>query len=146
DQDGNQQKDAAGDQLEWDSLSRLEKVLNPAGTVTLATYAYDGLGRLAKRTDSSGAVIQLTYRGLTGEVVQEKDGTGAVLRSYAWDSGGRLLAAQVSASTYFVLTNLHGDVVGLAQSGGTVAGTTHYDAWGTVLAHSGTGLPFGFQG
>jgi hypothetical protein len=46
-------------------------------TQSTQSYTYDALGRLSKRTD----------------------GSGAVLRGYAWDSLGRMLSAQLSGST-----------------------------------------------
>ena len=56
-----------------------------------------------------------------------------------------------NAAKYAVLTNSHGDIVGLAQvvgGVGVVQGWTHYDAWGKVLASGGMQVPypFGFQG
>ncbi len=147
DADGNQTKDAAGRVFKFDSLNRLEQVTDGAGTV-LASYVYDARGRLAKRT-AGAAGTQLVYRGLEDQVVQEQDGTGAVLRSYAWDTRGRRLLVQVPGVPpllYAVLNNPHGDLVGLVDGTGAVAGTVHYNAWGQILSQTGTLLPFGFQG
>ena len=74
DADGNQQKDIAGNTLSWNSLSQLEKVSSTE------TYVYDALGRLTKVTNGSN-VTQFVYRGLSGEVIEELNGSGTVIRS-----------------------------------------------------------------
>jgi len=133
--------------VKYDSLNRLQEVRNSSGgTPPLATYAYDALGRLVKRTDSTGAVVQFFYRGLEDRVVQEQDRSNIVLRSYAWDLNGRRLVVQAGGSIYTLATNPHGDVVGLMTGAGSVVGWTHFDPWGQVLGTSGTTIPFGFQG
>src|SRR5713226_2887688 len=78
DADGNQQKDVSGNTLSWNSLSQLETFS------TIETYTYDALGRLNKVTNGSN-VTQFVYRGLSGEIIAELNGSGGVIRSYAWD-------------------------------------------------------------
>ncbi len=131
--------------FKFDSLNRLEQVTDAAGTV-LASYVYDARGRLVKRTAGT-AVTQFVYRGLEDQVVQEQDGTGAVQRSYAWDTRGRRLLMQLPGLLFYhILNEPHGDVVGLLDWTGAVAGTVHYNAWGQILSQTGTQIPFGFQG
>lgn len=138
DADGNQQKDVAGNLLSWNSLSQLEQF------ATSETFIYDALGRLAKVTNGAN-VTQFVYRGLSGQVVAELDGTGAVIRGYVWDSMGRQLYVKAGANVYYEITNPHGDVVALA-SAAALAGTVHFDAWGNLLSSAGTAIPYGFQG
>jgi RHS repeat-associated protein len=138
DADGNQLKDCSGNALSWDSLSQLEKFS------TTETYVYDAMSRLVKVTNGAN-VTQFVYRGLSNQVVAELDGTGAVIRSYAWDSKGRQLYTKIGSSVYYEITNLHGDVVALATTT-ALAGTLHFDPWGNRLGAAGTTIPFGFQG
>jgi len=144
DQDGNITADAAGHNLHFDSLNRLESAYDSSNTILLASYTYDALGRLATRTDTSGTV-SFIYRGLTGEVVRTLSGT-TVTGNYAWDTRGRPLLVQLSGTTYTLLTDPHGDLVGLANASGTTQGWIHFDAWGQVLGSGGTQIPFGYQG
>ena len=105
---------------------------------------------MASRSDGT-TTVTFTYRGLTDAVVQERDSSNNTW-SFAFDSRGHRLAVKLpNAAKYAVLTNPHGDIVGLAQvvgGVGVVQGWTHYDAWGKVLASGGTQIPyaFGFQG
>jgi RHS repeat-associated protein len=143
DADGNITRDASGRYLRFDSLSRLESVYDSTNTTLLGSYTYDALGRLASRT-ASGVTTTFVYRGLTGQTVQTLAG-GVANASVAWDTRGRPLVIQTGGSTYNLLTNPHGDVVGLATGSGTIAGWAHYDAWGQVLGSAGTQISFGYQ-
>jgi RHS repeat-associated protein len=149
DPDGNIQADAPGHQLKYDSLNRLDRVLNSGGTLQVS-YVYDALGRLVKRTAGS-TVTQFVYQGLTNRVVEELDSSNNLLRAYAWDSMGRQLSAQIYTGgawrVYVLATDPHGNVVAMVDGSATVVGTVRYDAWGQVLATSGSmsGMPFGFQ-
>lgn len=152
DQDGNQTSALTNAgisvTLKFDSLNRLEQDIPTSGPTV--TFAYDALGRLVTRSDGT-TTVTFTYRGLSDQVVQEKDSLNNTW-SFALDSRGHRLAVQLpTAAIYGVLTNSHGDVVGLAQAVGgvgVVQGWAHYDTWGKVLASGGTQLsyPFGFQG
>jgi RHS repeat-associated protein len=139
DGDGNQLADISGNALSWNSLSQLEKFS------TNETYTYDAIGRLTRITNGVN-VTQLVYRGLTSEVIEELNGSNAVVRSYAWDSIGRQLYVKVGTSVYYEITNPHGDVVAYATAA-AIAGTQHFDAWGNpTYAPSGVSTPFGYQG
>jgi RHS repeat-associated protein len=138
DADGNQQKDVAGNTLSWNSLSQLEKFS------TTESYIYDALGRLTKVTNGSN-VTQFVYRGLSGEVIEELNGSGTVIRSYSWDTAGRQIYVKSGSNVYYEITNPHGDVAALASATALV-GTEHFDAWANPFTPSGTTTPFGFQG
>src|SRR5207248_4314781 len=79
------------------------------------------------------------------DVVEELNGSAAVVRSYAYDISGRQLFARIGANTYYEITNPHGDVVALSSPIALV-GTEHFDPWGNAIGSSGTAIPFGFQG
>ncbi len=138
DADGNQQKDVVGNILSWNSLSQFEQFS------TTETYAYDALGRLTKVSNGSN-VTQFVYRGLSGQVVEELNGSGGVIRSYAWDTLGRQLYVKAGTTVYYEITDPHGDVAALA-SGTALVGTAHFDPWGNPFTPNGTTTPFGFQG
>lgn len=141
DPDGNQQKDLTAPTaniLSWNSLSQLEQF------GTAETYTYDALGRLTKVTNGAN-VTQFVYRGVSGEVVDELNASGGVIRAYAWDAPGNQIYVSVSGTVSYQITDPHGDVVALASPTALV-GTTHFDAWGNVLGSSGAAAPFGFQG
>ncbi len=148
---GNELADASGHGLTWNALSQLESFTGAGGT---ESYAYDALGRLT--TISLGASItkQFVYRGVSNQLVKELDGSGNLVRSYAWDSAGRQLYTKVGANAYYEITNPHGDVAALATASG-LAGTEHFDPWGNVMSASNSvispawpvlGFPLGFQG
>ena len=140
DADGNQLSDVLGNALSWNMLSQLEKFS------TTETYQYDALGRLTAVSNGAGAVTtKFVYQGLSGQVVEELDGAGAVVRSYAWDTTGRQLYTKIGASTYYEITDLHSDVVALATASALV-GTVHFDSWGNAFTPSGMTVPFGYQG
>jgi len=138
DADGNQLKDVPGNSLSWNSLDQLEKFS------TSETYTYDALGRLTKVINGSNNT-QFVYRGLSGEVIEELNGSNGVIRSYAWDTTGRQLYVKSGSSVWYEITDPHGDVAALATATALV-GTEHFDVWGNLLGPSGTTTPFGYQG
>ncbi len=75
-------------------------------------------------------MTQFVYRGLSGHVVEELNGAGGVIRSYAWDTMGRQVYVKVGTNVYYEITDPHGDVAALASPSALV-GTQHFDAWGT---------------
>jgi YD repeat-containing protein len=64
-----------GQTMEWDALGRLTTVMNAAGTVTLATYAYDPLDRLRIVDHGGSDRTRFRYVGLTTSVAQLIDDT-----------------------------------------------------------------------
>jgi RHS repeat-associated protein len=138
DADGNLDKDCNSAALSWNSLSQLEKYS------TSETYTYDAMGRLTTVTNGAN-VTKFLYQGLTGQVIQELNSSNAVVRSYAWD-GSRQLFVKSGSSSYYQITDPHGDNVAWASATALV-GTEHFDPWGnTTYTPSGTTVPFGFQG
>ncbi len=106
------------------------------------SYAYDGLGRLATRTTSSGTAT-FAYSGITGTVAS--DGS----TSYSYDPAGNVVAAKASGGTAeAALTDVHGDVTGtFSPAAGTtsLAASAAYSPYGAVTAHSGTMPALGYQ-
>lgn len=68
--------------LSYDALGRLTGIVNPKGA-TQASYAYDGLDRIATATDSEGYVLAYAYDALNRITkITYPDGT---TRQYAYD-------------------------------------------------------------
>ena len=105
------------------------------------SYGYDGLGRLATRTTTSGTA-DFAYSG-TGDTVAN-DGT----TSYTYDPSGNPVAEQPSGGTAeAVLTNLHDDLTGLFNPATTtgLAASSAYSPYGAVTATDGTMPSLGYQ-
>lgn len=109
----------------WDARNRMTAIKNNAGTSTLASLVYDGVGRRQSVTQSSATVTAL-YDGY--DTVQEQGSTTANLQiglgideRFTRTKGG-------ATSTY--LTDQLGSTVALANSTGAVATTYSYDPYG----------------
>jgi RHS repeat-associated protein len=138
-----------GQKLEWDSLGRLTKVKNAAGTVTIATYSYDPLDRL-RIADYGTARVRFRYVGLTVNPAQTiDDTTGAVVRNIGTGLNGERYLDWTGTSSnlrYYGL-NAHQDTVWTGSTTGAVTSTLRYDPWGATTITSGASLPeFRFQG
>ena len=70
------------------------------------------------------------------------DGTVTSVLDFIYDESGKPFAMidQLSAQpkTYYYVLNLQGDVVKLIDQDGAVAAAYAYDAWGNILASSGS--------
>ncbi|MBA2721229.1 MAG: hypothetical protein H0U52_18600, partial [Chloroflexi bacterium] len=135
---------------EWDSLGRLTKVKNAAGTVTIVTYSYDPLDRLRLADYGGSNRTRFRYVGLTTSVAQTLDDqTGAVTRNIgtAWTGERQLDWTGTNSNIRYYGSNAHHDTVWTASSAGSVSATLRYDPWGTLTASTGSSLPdFRFQG
>ena len=94
------------------------------------------------RTKGSDTTSYL-YRGLSEE--QTKATQGSQATTYAYGAGGPIAQVQGGNVRAF-LRDLHGDVVGLGTTTGSVAGTRSFDPWGEVRATTGETAWLGFQG
>lgn len=135
-----------GQTLEWDSLGRLTKVRDGAGSL-ISEYTYDALDRL-RTVSRSGATIRFRYVGTSTNVAEIVDhGTGASQRKVATGWTGERLADWTASETRYYGTNGHHDVTWTADAAGAVSASLRYDPWGNVASSSGTSLPdFRFQG
>jgi len=65
--------------------------------------------------------------------------TGTVTLDFQYDSSGTAVGFKHnSATSYFYLRNLQGDVVGIANTSGTVVVNYTYDAWGNIISVTGS--------
>ena len=108
-------------------------------------YTYDALGRTATAAEGT-AETAYTFSGEGEDLARVSTSTGGVPSTEAlFASGpGGPLAQETDSGVSFFLRDLHGDVVGLAASGGTT-GTASYDAWGEPREQTGESSPLGFQ-
>ena len=122
------------------------------GTMSLEeTEEYDlgSDGGAAAGSDISKPVIYrvVTHEYLTqsGKVMRETvttNQTVTAVMDFVYDESGKpfALVDQLSAqpNTYYYVLNLQGDVVKLVTESGAVAASYEYDAWGNILASSGS--------
>jgi len=136
--------EAPGTTQDWtftyDAWSQLKTAVQGSTTIS---YATDAIGRMWQRT-VSGADTVYKYRGLSEDPVRVVPPSGDVT-SYAYSAGGPS-AQKIGATTRLLLRDLHGDVVGLASTTGTVQGTRAFDPYGRPRTTTGETSALGFQG
>jgi hypothetical protein len=99
-------------------------------------FTFDALDRALTR-DYDGTTTAYTYSGIFEQLAQTVAGTTAT--TFASTPGGHPTAQKVgSAQANYHLLDTHSDVVGLVSSAAANQGTTFYDAYGGVLATTGT--------
>ena len=94
---------------------------------------------------ASTQTVTHEYLTQSGKVMRETvktDGTVTSVLDFVYDESGKPFAMidQLSAQpkTYYYVLNLQGDVVKLVTESGAVAASYEYDAWGNILASSGS--------
>lgn len=124
----------------WNELGQLTEVDNSSGT-PIAIYAYDALGRRVSE-QAGGTTTKFFYQGTSNLVTYEADGSGNLLKSYAYSSVGLPLTMTTWSggigTTYYYHENGRGDVVALTDASGTTVGQYSYDAWGNILTSTGS--------
>jgi RHS repeat-associated protein len=117
----------------YDSMDRMTNFNSGA-----ATMVYDGDGNRVSKTSGGAATVYLVDEGNpTGlsQVVEEIVG-GVVKRRYTYGQG-RISQTQAGVTSYYGYDG-HGDVRFLMDGTGTVTDTYDYDAWGNLVASTGT--------
>ena len=94
---------------------------------------------------ASTQTVTHEYLTQSGKVMRETvktNGTVTTVLDFIYDESGKPFAMidQLSAqpNTYYYVLNLQGDVVKLIGQDGAVAASYEYDAWGNILASSGS--------
>jgi RHS repeat-associated protein len=118
----------------YDGDNRLKTVVSKDTSTTIASYAYDFMGRRSSSTDASETATYFHYDGWN--VVAETDSTGTVTANYYYDDQGRIMAMKRDGAYYYYQFDAHGDVVSLTDSSGTIVNTYEYDPWGNHLSAS----------
>ena len=97
------------------------------------TYTYDANGMRTRRAYGSG-VYNYTYHG---SQLTHMSYVGNVLHFY-YDASGKPLSVNYQGKTYYYVLNLQGDVVAILDSTGNQVVGYRYDAWGKLLATTGS--------
>ena len=94
----------------------------------------------ADRILESETTTAYSYIYASGKLLQEKVTTNGVTEThnFFYDNTGKPYAMQVDGTTYYYITNLQGDVMGLVDTSGNAVATYTYDPYGKVLTATGT--------
>lgn len=148
DYDGNTTTDDQGHTLVWNAWNELVAVKN--GGTTLASYAYDGEGRLITTTVSGSAtdtyfIGEQDIETRTG-VTSLSNGTLGTVNIFSPDYVNDILLRDTYSSgtfsqrVYFT-HNAHFDMTAVISSSGTVLQRQVYSAYGTVTFLSASWVP-----
>ncbi|HEY3523982.1 MAG TPA: RHS repeat-associated core domain-containing protein, partial [Candidatus Limnocylindrales bacterium] len=102
-----------------------------------ATFAFDALGRYASRT--IGGVTE-TYSYIGSSNVVWQDAASTTIQS-AIDAAGDRNANQNGSTTSYLLSDLHGNAIGLEDGSTSISDAYRYDAWGTTIDSDSSGTP-----
>ncbi len=97
-------------------------------------YTYDVMGRRISKS-SDGQVTRYFYSG--NRVIEERDGSGNILKQYIYGNGiDELLRIDVhrggTVTSYFVHTNAAGSVTAITDADGNLIERVAYDAFGNA--------------
>jgi len=110
------------------------------------SYSYDGDGNRISKTDSSGTIKYINDIALPlVQVIQETDALGNLLASYT--IGNDLISRKTATETIYYHSDALGSIRQLTDPTQTVIATYLYDAFGNLLAQTGTAVnPYLFTG
>ena len=93
----------------------------------------------ADRILESETTVSYSYIYADGQLLQEKVTTNGTTEThnFFYDNTGKPYAMQVNGTTYYYVTNLQGDVMGLVDTNGNTVATYTYDPYGKVLTATG---------
>lgn len=117
----------------WNALGQLVAVGRSGSG--MVSYAYDGLGRRARRVDgATGALTHYVYGG--DDLALEVDGAGNLIREYTYYPGidkphsMRQWAAGAGGSVYYYVMQEPGHVNGLLDAAGQLVNQYRYTPFG----------------
>ena len=87
----------------------------------------------------SETTVSYSYIYADGQLQQEKVTTNGTTEThnFFYDNTGKPYAMQVNGTTYYYVTNLQGDVMGMVDSSGNSVASYTYDPYGKVLTATG---------
>jgi RHS repeat-associated protein len=132
DDNGNMTSDATYN-YEWDAENRLVAVKEGGNTV--ASSVYDGNGRRYQRT-AAGTTRTYIYDG--AQIVEERLGTGAVIKYFDGPGIDQHLGTQHSSGTVSYFASDHLGSVTDVTTGAGFPLSRKYDPWGNLLSGSST--------
>jgi len=133
------------DTFQYSALGELLKATVAGKAVT---YTYDGMGRLAARTDSAGT-WQYMYGSLQNpfQLTAARD-TAGTLTTFFYDDAGRLFAMDKGGTKYYVGTDQVGTPKVVSDASGNIVKTMEFDSFGmwTLDSKPDFDLPVGYGG
>jgi RHS repeat-associated protein len=132
----------------WDFENRLTQVALP-GTTGTVTFKYDPFGRRVQKAFTQGGTTTTTNYLYDGaNVIEEMDNGGNVLARYTQGpvADEQLSELRSGTTSYYDADGL-GSITSLSNGAGTLANTYTYEAYGKLIASSGTlSNPFQYTG
>ena len=94
----------------------------------------------ASQIIASETTTAYSYIYASGKLLQEKVTTNGTTEThnFFYDNTGKPYAMQINGTTYYYVTNLQGDVMGLVDTSGNSVASYTYDPYGKVLTATGT--------
>ena len=92
-----------------------------------------------ERILESETTTAYSYIYASGKLLQEKVTTNGVTEThnFFYDNTGKPYAMQINGTTYYYVTNLQGDVMGLVDTSGNSVASYTYDPYGKLLTATG---------
>ncbi len=128
-------------QYVYDYRNQLLTVKDAPGTTTIASYAYDVLGRRINKIVGA-TTTKFYYSGF--ETVEERDGSDVVQATNVWGSGANeLVGFKRSGQDYTAHLNSLGSVSAVTDSSGNVVERYDYDPYGKPTFRNASGTDIG---
>ena len=120
----------------WRHGRQLESMTSSTATWS---YEYNSDGLRISRSDGS-VTYEYVYLGdqLVYMTVTDAASSTSVTMKFNYDASGNPTAIVYNGTTYYYLTNLQGDIVGIVNQAGTQIVSYTYGAWGNLLSTSGS--------
>ena len=107
---------------------------NMTKTGETVQFYYNDEGLRVRKVSTSGGTTEYTLHGK--QIVHMTNGTNEL--HFYYGSDGKPAFVRLGSAWYAYVYNLQGDVIALTDSSGTVVVEYRYDAWGKLLATTGT--------
>ena len=115
----------------WQAGRQLKQMSKTGETVQ---FYYNDEGLRVRKTATTTGTTEYTLHGK--QIVHMTNGTSEL--HFYYGSDGKPAFVRLGTSWYAYVYNLQGDVIALTDSSGTVVVEYRYDAWGKLLATTGT--------
>ena len=97
------------------------------------TMEYNTSGQRTKRISD-----EKTYTYIYADDKLMRMTVGDDVLDFSYDANGAPLTMTYNGTVYYYITNLQGDVTSLQQANGNTGAQYAYDAWGNIIAMTGT--------
>lgn len=114
----------------WNTGRNLESIVDGDNQYS---YTYDENGIRTSKTVNG---VTTYYNTNDGVILSQTDGTNTMYFQY--DTNGAPLGFIYNGTQYLYITNQMGDVIAITDAIGNVMSTYSYDAWGSILAITGS--------